>query len=98
MPPKMLTSTAFTLASERISLKASATRAAVVPPPTSRKFAGRPPCSCTRSMVAIASPAPFTMHPMLAVQRDVVEVVLFRLGLPLVLLGHVPQGEEVECR
>jgi uncharacterized membrane protein len=34
----------------------------VAPPPTSRKLAGSPPCSLIRSMVAIARPAPLTMH------------------------------------
>jgi hypothetical protein len=32
-------------------------------PPTSRKFAGVPPCSLIISIVAIANPAPFTMQP-----------------------------------
>src|SRR5690606_21034440 len=64
MPPKMLTRIARTLGFDRISWNASVTRSAVAPPPTSRKFAGRPPCSLIRSMVAIASPAPFTMQAM----------------------------------
>jgi hypothetical protein len=37
----------------------------VAPPPTSRKFAGDPPKCLMMSMVAMASPAPFTMQPML---------------------------------
>src|SRR5262249_7939702 len=65
MPPKMLTSTARTRVLERISSKAAVTRSLVAPPPTSRKFAGRPPCSLIRSMVAMARPAPFTMQAML---------------------------------
>src|SRR5690554_936995 len=65
MPPKMLTSTSFTLSSERISLNASATRPLVAPPPTSRKLAGEPPCRLTMSMVPMARPAPLTMQPML---------------------------------
>ena len=64
MPPKMLTRIAFTLSSERMSLKASATLSAVVAPPTSRKFAGDPPWSWIRSIVAMARPAPLTMQAM----------------------------------
>ena len=37
----------------------------VRPPPTSRKFAGMPPAYLMMSMVAMASPAPFTMHAIL---------------------------------
>src|SRR5690606_28387560 len=61
IPPKMFTSTALTLLSERMILKASVTRSLVAPPPTSRKLAGAPPCSLTMSMVPMARPAPFTM-------------------------------------
>src|SRR6202140_3988485 len=64
MPPKMFTSTARTRELDRISSNAAVTRSLVAPPPTSRKFAGRPWCSLIRSMVAIASPAPFTMQAM----------------------------------
>src|SRR5438876_9137961 len=64
MPPKMFTSTARTFGFERMSSNAAVTRSAVAPPPTSRKFAGRPLCSLMRSMVAMASPAPFTMQAM----------------------------------
>ena len=49
-----------TLGSDEMILKASATWDAVAPPPTSRKLAGSPPCSLIMSIVAIASPAPFT--------------------------------------
>ena len=42
---------------------AFATFSGDAPPPTSRKFAGRPPWSVIASIVAIASPAPFTMQP-----------------------------------
>ena len=35
---------------------------AFAPPPTSRKFAGLPPAYLMMSMVAMASPAPFTMQ------------------------------------
>ena len=46
-------------------LNASVTFSAVAPPPTSRKFAGSAPNSLMVSIVAIASPAPFTRQPML---------------------------------
>ncbi len=64
MPPKMFTRTAFTFGSPRMILKASVTLASSAPPPTSRKLAGSAPWSLMMSMVAIASPAPLTMHPM----------------------------------
>src|SRR5581483_4055932 len=64
MPPKMLTRMPSTLASDRMILNAVVTRSLVAPPPTSRKFAGEAPYSLMMSMVAIASPAPFTMQPM----------------------------------
>src|SRR5882672_9812328 len=64
MPPKMFTSTARTRELDRISSNAAVTRSLVAPPPTSRKFAGRPWCSLIRSMVKLASPAPFTMQAM----------------------------------
>lgn len=41
------------------------TWASVALPPTSKKLAGEPPCSLMMSMVAMARPAPLTMHPML---------------------------------
>src|SRR5690606_27172940 len=62
MPPKMFTRIALTFLFVRMMLKASLTRSAVAPPPTSRKFAGSPPWSLISSIVAIASPAPLTMH------------------------------------
>ena len=63
MPPKMLTRIPFTLGSDRMIRNAAVTRSRVAFPPTSRKFAGSLPWSLMRSMVAIASPAPFTMQP-----------------------------------
>jgi hypothetical protein len=63
MPPKMLMSTAFTLVSAIRILNALRICSALAPPPTSRKLAGCPPASLMMSMVDIASPAPFTMHP-----------------------------------
>src|SRR4029453_9783887 len=65
MPPKMLTRMPFTLRLRSMILKASVTFSAVAPPPTSRKLAGSPPNSLIVSIVAIASPAPFTRQPML---------------------------------
>ena len=65
IPPKMLMSTAFTSLSARRMRKAFLICSALAPPPTSRKFAGLPPASLMMSMVAMASPAPFTMHPTL---------------------------------
>src|SRR6185436_3103320 len=64
MPPKMFTRIARTFLFDRMSSNATVTRSAVAPPPTSRKFAGAPPCSLMRSMVAMARPAPFTMQAM----------------------------------
>ncbi|KAA6417230.1 MAG: malate dehydrogenase [Trebouxia sp. A1-2] len=47
------------------TLGKASTCASVALPPTSKKLAGEPPCSLMMSMVAMARPAPFTMHPML---------------------------------
>src|SRR5437762_2129390 len=65
MPPKMLMRMALTLGSLRMIRNAAATLSALAPPPMSRKLAGSPPASLTRSMVVMASPAPLTMQPML---------------------------------
>src|SRR6185369_6141920 len=65
MPPKMLIKTAFTFSSASRIRNAASTRCCDAPPPTSRKFAGSPPASLMMSIVAIASPAPFTMQAML---------------------------------
>src|SRR6201986_3487973 len=65
MPPKMLTKMPSTLGSRRMILKAAVTRSLVAPPPTSRKLAGAIPNSLMMSIVAIASPAPLTMQPIL---------------------------------
>ena len=46
-------------------LKAAVTFCSFAPPPTSRKFAGEPPAYLIMSIVAMASPAPLTMQPML---------------------------------
>ena len=63
MPPKMLTRMPSTFGSDRMILNAAVTRSLVAPPPTSRKLAGEAPYSLMMSIVAIASPAPFTMQP-----------------------------------
>ena len=42
----------------------AATVSFVAPPPTSRKFAGSVPASLITSIVAMAKPAPLTIHPM----------------------------------
>ena len=65
MPPKMFINTARTFGSASRILNAASTRSCEAPPPTSRKFAGSPPASLMMSIVAIARPAPFTMHAML---------------------------------
>ena len=65
MPPKMFTRTPLTPGSWRMMRKAFLTASSLAPPPTSRKLAGSPPCSLMMSMVAMASPAPLTMQPML---------------------------------
>src|ERR1700722_6776083 len=67
MPPKMLTKMARTLGLFKIILKALVTCSWLAPPPTSRKFAGATPWPSPKclmmSMVAMASPAPFTRQP-----------------------------------
>ena len=63
MPPKILIKIPFTFLSLSIILKAAATLSFDAPPPTSKKFAGLPPNNFIISIVAIASPAPFTIHP-----------------------------------
>src|SRR5262245_50841827 len=63
MPPKMLTSTAFTFGSERMMPNAADTRYLSAPAPASTKFAGSPPLSLVTSIMAWVSPAPLTMPP-----------------------------------
>ncbi len=53
--------TIHTCVSELINLKAVVTASTVAPPPTSKKFAGDPPCNLMISIVAIAKPAPLTV-------------------------------------
>jgi hypothetical protein len=63
MPPNTLMNTAFTFRSDDRIRNAFSICSGEAPPPTSRKLAGSPPESLMMSMVAIASPAPLTMHP-----------------------------------
>ena len=49
----------------KIILNAAETFSFDAPPPTSKKFAGSSPCNLIISIVAIAKPAPLTMHPIL---------------------------------
>lgn len=65
IPPNMLMRMAFTFGCELKISKAVLTCSTLAPPPTSKKFAGYPPFNLIISMVAIASPAPLTMHPIL---------------------------------
>ncbi len=65
MPPKMVTSTAVTFASERITSAALVIASAFDPPPASRKFAGLPPACATTSSVDMTSPAPLPRMPTL---------------------------------
>src|SRR5580658_3316932 len=65
MPPKMLMKIAFTFLSESRMPNAFSICSWFAPPPTSRKLAGEPPAYWMMSIVAIARPAPFTMHAML---------------------------------
>src|SRR3954447_9585580 len=64
MPPKMLKSTALTLALERITSTAWVIASAFEPPPASRKLAGLPPACATTSSVLITRPAPLPRMPM----------------------------------
>ena len=63
IPPKILTRIAFTLGSLIMILKAVSTLSLSAVPPTSKKLAGSPPACLIKSMVAIAKPAPLTIHP-----------------------------------
>ena len=74
---------------------ASVTRAAFAVPPTSRKFAGDEPYSLMMSMVAMARPGAVHHAADLAVERDVVQVVLDRVQLLRVHLAVVAQRFQV---
>ncbi len=63
MPAKMFTRIARTFGSLSTMRNAFAIFSGLAPPPTSRKFAGRPPWCTIASIVPIARPAPFTMQP-----------------------------------
>jgi len=58
----MLMKMDFTSGSPWMILKAAVMVSLLAAPPTSRKFAGEPPQSFSRSMVDIARPAPLTMQ------------------------------------
>jgi len=60
---------AFTFGSDKIILNPCSTVSVFAPPPTSRKFAGSPPASLIKSIVAIARPAPLTIHPTFPFKR-----------------------------
>ena len=62
---KILINITLTFLSFKIILNPFFIVSAFAFPPTSRKFAGSPPDSFIISIVAIASPAPFTIHPTL---------------------------------
>src|SRR5712664_3582262 len=62
MPPKILMKTALTSGSLMRMRKAFLTCSEDAPPPTSRKLAGEPPAYLMMSMVAMARPAPLTIH------------------------------------
>ena len=95
MPAKMFTRIACTFGSCSTMRNAFAIFSGLAPPPTSRKFAGRPPWCTIASIVPIARPAPFTMQPTDAVERDVVEPVAGGLDLLRVLLVEVAQLHHV---
>ena len=63
MPPKILIRIPLTFSSDNIILNAAETFSLEAPPPTSRKLAGLDPYNFIISIVAIARPAPLTMHP-----------------------------------
>ena len=54
---------ASTFLSEIIILSAPVTFSLDAPPPTSKKLAGEEPFNFIISIVAMARPAPFTIHP-----------------------------------
>ncbi len=62
----------LTLGSPVMILNASLTCWLVAPPPTSRKLAGAPPCSLMMSIVAMASPAPFTYRRNMIIRLEAV--------------------------
>ena len=61
----MLTKIDSTFGSLSMILNAATTCSSVALPPTSKKLAGFPPFIWMRSIVAMASPAPLTIHPIL---------------------------------
>jgi hypothetical protein len=63
IPPKILIRIVSTLGCEVRISNAVLTCSTLAPPPTSKKLAGYPPLILMISMVAIARPAPLTIHP-----------------------------------
>ena len=91
MPPKMLTRMARTFLLDRISLKAAVTRSAVAPPPTSRKLAGLAAVQLDQVHGGHGEPGAVHHAGDVAVERDVVEVVLAGLALDRVFLRRIAQ-------
>src|SRR6184192_1302288 len=90
MPANTFTRIALTLRSESTNRNAAATRSGLAPPPMSRKLAGSPP-ECYHVHGRHGQARPVDDAPDVAVQGDVVQPVLRRVGLPRVLLRVVPQ-------
>jgi len=65
IPPKILIKIVLTFGWEFNISNAVLTCYTLAPPPTSKKFAGYPPFNWMISIVAIANPAPLTIHPIL---------------------------------
>ena len=95
MPPKMLTSTARTLGLDRISSKAAVTRSLVAPPPTSRKFAGLPAVQLDQIHGRHGKACAVHHAGDVAVEGDVVEVVLGGAPLHRVFLARIAQLREL---
>lgn len=65
IPAKMFTKIDSTFGSWSMIFSAAITCSSVALPPTSKKLAGLPPWLEIKSIVAMARPAPLTMHPIL---------------------------------
>ena len=95
MPPKMFTRIARTFGLERISSNAAVTRSAVAPPPTSRKFAG---CAAVQlDQIHRRHGEARAVHHAgdVAVERDVVEIVLAGRALHRIFLAGIAQLREL---
>ena len=95
MPPKMLTRIALTLVSEVMMRNASVTRAAFAVPPTSRKFAGRRAVQLDDVHRRHGQARAVHHAADLAIERDVVQVVLDGVEFLRVHLAVVAQRLEV---